>query len=631
MIAVFSQSAGAALPNILWITAEDMSPALGCYGNSYATTPNIDQLATESVRYTRAFATAPVCSPVRSCLITGCYATSLGTHNMRSAFSLPASVRGFPTFLKDAGYFTSNNVKTDYNTSDSARLIDESWDESSTTAHWRSRKDKAAPFFSVFNLMTSHQSRTMVWPYEKFQDEVQSRLSSADVHDPAAVPLPPYYPDTPIIRRDWARFHDCVTAMDQQVGAILQQLTDDGLADDTVVFFFSDHGSGMPRHKRALFDTGMHVPLLIRFPQKYQHLAPAGAGSVTDRLVSFVDFPPTVLKLCGRSIPGYMQGQAFLGDDVPAEREFVFGHRDRVDEAFDCARSVRSKDFLYIRNFMPHLSYNQPTDWPDQGDIRGEIYRLTNRDTMTAAQWQFAGPSRPLEELYDCNADPLNLHNLADSAAQQSVLESMRTVLADSIQQYGDRGFIPESLLQSVAARAHRKASDDDVDAVQVAASAALKSGFLTEFELLNLRQSPHAAVRYWAIIGLGRMKMTWNMVPALLTSLTDPAWAVRIEAARILIENETPAGALPLLIRATRQADLNNVLHAVRTIELLGDKAKTAIPAVKTVAQRCQSILPTESTATFVQSAEQDLAMFISFSANAFLNGQQVSDPLTR
>ncbi|MCP4513395.1 MAG: sulfatase-like hydrolase/transferase, partial [Fuerstiella sp.] len=165
MIAVFSQSTAAALPNILWITAEDMSPALGCYGDSYATTPNIDQLATESVRYTHSFATAPVCSPVRSCLITGCYATSLGTHNMRSAFPLPPSIRGFPALLKDAGYFTSNNVKTDYNTSDSARLIDESWDESSDTAHWRSRRDKTAPFFSVFNLMTSHQSRTMVWPY----------------------------------------------------------------------------------------------------------------------------------------------------------------------------------------------------------------------------------------------------------------------------------------------------------------------------------------------------------------------------------------------------------------------------------------------------------------------------------
>jgi N-sulfoglucosamine sulfohydrolase len=623
MFAVSAGAAVAAQPNILWITAEDMSPALGCYGDHYATTPNIDQLAAESVRYTHAFATAPVCSPVRSCLITGCYATSLGTHNMRSAFPLPASVRGFPAWLRNAGYFTSNNVKTDYNTSDAARLINESWGQSSDTAHWRNRQDKAAPFFSVFNLMTSHQSRTMVWPYETFQAEVQSKISPAEIHDPADAPLPPYYPDTPIIRRDWARFYDCVTVMDQQVGAILQQLKDDGLDDDTIVFFFSDHGSGMPRHKRALFDTGMHVPLLIRFPQKYQHLAPVRAGATTDSLVSFVDFPPTVLNLCRQSIPGHMHGQAFLGEDLPAAREFAFGHRDRVDEAFDCARSVRSKDFLYIRNFMPHLSYNQPTAWPDQGDIRGEIYARTHRDTMTAAQWQFAGPTRPREELFDCRTDPQNLHNLANSADHKSELAKMRDVLAKSVRRYGDRGFIPESLLQNRLAGTQSKTADGG----HAASAAAVKSAFATVYELLKLHKSSDAAVRYWATIGLGQKKMSWEIIPAMLTGLTDPAWAVRIEAARILTENENPGQALPVLIEAAGHTDLNNVLHAVRTIELLGDRARPAISAVRRVAQRCQSILPTATTATFVQTAEQDLAMFISFSANAFLNGQTNAD----
>ena len=619
MSAICAGPVAAEQPNILWITAEDMSPALACYGDGYATTPNIDRLATESVRYTHAFATAPVCSPVRSCLITGCYATSLGTHNMRSAFPLPASVRGFPAFLRDAGYFTSNNVKTDYNTSDAARLIDESWDESSDTAHWRDRQDKAAPFLCVFNLMTSHQSRTMVWPYEKFQSDVQSKLSAAKIHDPAEAALPPYYPDTAIIRRDWARFHDCVTAMDQQVGVILQQLKEDGLDDDTIVFFFSDHGSGMPRHKRALFDTGMHVPLLIRFPPKYQHLAPVPAGTATDRLVSFVDFPPTVLNLCGSNVPAYMQGNPFLGEHLPAEREFALGHRDRVDEAVDCARSVRSRDFLYIRNFMPHLSYNQPTAWPDQGDIRGQIYGHTNRDTMTAAQWQFAGPTRPPEELYDCRIDPLNLHNLANSGDHQSVLAAMRDVLANSIRRYGDRGFIPESLLQTLGVRTPGKTAND----VQTASAAAGKSAFATNYELLKLHKSSDAAVRYWATVGLGRMKMTWETIPAMLTGITDPAWAVRIEAARILVENQNPGPALPVLIKATGHSDLNIVLHAVRTIELLGDRARPALTAVRLVANRCQSMLPTDTTATFVQSAEQDLAMFISFSANAFLNGQ--------
>jgi HEAT repeat protein len=415
--------------------------------------------------------------------------------------------------------------------------------------------------------------------------------------------------------------------MDQQVGTILQQLKDDGLDDDTIVFFFSDHGSGMPRHKRALFDTGMHVPLLVRFPQKYQHLAPVRAGTATDRLVSFVDFPPTVLNLCGQKVPGYMQGNAFLGEGLPAEREFAFGHRDRVDEAFDCARSVRSRDFLYIRNFMPHLSYNQPTAWPDQGDIREQIDRLTNRDTMSAAQWQFAGPTRPREELYDCRTDPLNLHNLSDSGDHKSVLASMRDVLAMSMRGSGDRGFIPESLLRTHLSGTNNATSDDALDAVRVASAAALKSGVSSINHLLEMRQSSDAAERYWATIGLGRTTMSRPAIAAVTASLTDPAWAVRIEAARILTDNQNPGQALPVLIEAAGHTDLNIVLHAVRTIELLGNTARPAIPAIKNVAQRCQSMLPTATTATFVQSAEQDLAMFISFSANAFLKRQTGAD----
>ena len=275
----------ASFPNILWITAEDMSATLGCYGDDYAITPNIDQLASESVRYTHAFASAPVCSPSRSCLITGCYATSLGTHNMRSAFPIPESMNGFPALLRNEGWFTTNNVKTDYNTGNNELIIKNSWDDSSETAHWRNRKetDKLNPFFSVFNLMTSHQSRTMVWPYEQFQKDVQSLLTAKEIHDPAAAPVPPYYPDTPLIRREIARYYDCVTVMDKQVGELLQQLEDDGLAEDTIVFFYSDHGSGMPRHKRALLDSGMHVPLLVRFPEKYQHLTPAKPGETLDQ------------------------------------------------------------------------------------------------------------------------------------------------------------------------------------------------------------------------------------------------------------------------------------------------------------------------------------------------------------
>ncbi|MEM1443698.1 MAG: sulfatase-like hydrolase/transferase, partial [Verrucomicrobiota bacterium] len=235
-------------PNILWITAEDMSPTLGAYGDEYATTPHLDAFAEESVLYTNAFAAAPVCSPSRSTLITGMWAASTGTSQMRSAFHLPAEVKGFPSYLREAGYFTSNAVKTDYNTADAQRLVQESWTAISEEAHWRDEsRGEGQPFFSVFNQMVSHQSRTMVWPYAAFEEHVQSNLSATELHDPAAAPVPPYYPDTEIVRKTIARFYDCVTVMDQQVGRLLEQLEEDGLAEDTIVFFYSDHGSGMPR------------------------------------------------------------------------------------------------------------------------------------------------------------------------------------------------------------------------------------------------------------------------------------------------------------------------------------------------------------------------------------------------
>ena len=211
-------------PNVLWITAEDMSPTLGCYGDKDAVTPHLDAFAKQSVRYTKAYASAPVCSPSRSCLITGCYPPSLSTQQMRSGFPMPERMKGFPALLRKQGYYSTNNVKTDYNSGNYQDIIKSSWNESSATAHWRKRADKSSSIFSVFNLMTSHQSRTMVWPREKFLQEVQSKLKPKEIHDPAKITLPPYYPDTPIIRRTVARFHDCVTAMDKEVGAILKQL-----------------------------------------------------------------------------------------------------------------------------------------------------------------------------------------------------------------------------------------------------------------------------------------------------------------------------------------------------------------------------------------------------------------------
>jgi len=494
-------AAGGDRPNILWITAEDLSPALGCYGDAYARTPNLDRLAAEGVRYTNAFATAPVCSPARSCLITGVFASSLGTMHLRSAFPIPDRIRAWPAALREAGYYTTNNVKTDYNTADEPRLIREAWDDCSANAHWRGRKD-GRPFFAVFNHMVSHQSRSMVWPYEQFKKEVQSHLAPEEIHDPAGAPVPPYYPDTPTIRRTVARFYDCVTVLDKQVGRLLEQLQEDGLADDTIVFFYGDHGNGMPRHKRAVLDTGMKVPLLVRFPKKYRHLAPAEPGGTVDRLVSFVDFPAAVLSLVGLPIPDYMQGAAFLGSAAAEPRRYVHGHRDRVDEAYDCCRSVRDERYLYIRNYMPHLSYHQPSAWPGQGEIRGEISRVAETGNLTPPQRHYAGPTKPAEELYDCRADPLNLANLVGDPKHEKVLRRLRAEHKRWVMESRDVGFLPECEIwrRSRGATPYEMARDEEAYPLETILAAAdlVGRGAAKRGALVANLGAVDPAVRFW-------------------------------------------------------------------------------------------------------------------------------------
>jgi N-sulfoglucosamine sulfohydrolase len=611
-------------PNILWITAEDMSPVLGCYGDPDAITPNIDALAKQSVRYSHAFASAPVCSPSRSCLINGSYPPSLGTQQMRSGFPLPSHMKGFPALLRKDGYYSTNNVKTDYNSGNYEEIIKSSWNESSATAHWRKRKDKDKPFFSVFNLMTSHQSRSMVWPYERFQKEVQSKLSTEEIHDPDKISLPPYYSDTHIVRKTVARFYDCVTAMDKEVGSILKQLEEDGLADNTIVFFYSDHGSGMPRHKRALLDSGMHVPLMIRFPDKWKKYAPAKSGETIDRLVAFVDFGPTVLSLVGTGIPNYMQGKPFLGPLNTESRKYIYGHRDRVDEARDLARSVRSKDFLYIRNYMSHLGYNQPTAWPDLGEIRHEFYRLADPKKMTAPQWHFAGPSRPIEELYDCRKDPNNLSNLANSNEQKKILQQLRKEHIKHVRKTRDLGYLPEyeawQAFRGSSGWEVGKSGKLDLESVRKAASHV---GMAGEKKLLANLQSQNELVRYWGAIGFcaRKEKRSEKAKAALAKALKDPSPSVRIEAANALaLQDEIDLG-LPALIKELGHKNLIVVTHAARTIELLGRKAKNAIPAMQACLERAHKIRPPDLSPVIVLPGDEDMAMFVGFSCQAFLD----------
>ena len=598
-----------ALPNILWIVAEDMSPTLGCYGDNFATTPNIDALASESVRYTNAFATAPVCSPSRACLINGCSAAMQGTHPMRSEFPLPSEMDGFPRLLRDRGYFTTNNEKTDYNSAAAKLIKENSWNRCGAKAHWRQR-DGDQPFFAIFNLMTSHQSRTMVWPYEQFEKEVQSQLDPAMHHDPAAAPVPPYYPDTQLVRKTIARFYDCVAVMDQQVGELLKQLDEDGLTEDTIVFFYSDHGSGMPRHKRALYDSGMHVPLLVRFPEKYRSLSPTPPGKTSDRLVCFEDFGPTVLSLAGsKKLPSYMCGMPFLGKLDRREREFTFGHRDRVDEIMDMSRSVRGDRYLYIRNFMPHLGWNQQSSWIDQGAIRQDFYALAESSDMTEAQRQYLGGRRPVEELYDCRADPMNLFDLASVPQFQETLERYRGELDKHLRNSTDLGFVPEiDLRQLTRGTTPIDWAAKNRDYVKTARSVAMLVGRDgNERELLGWLSDKNQSARYWACVGCtAANELSGDTLTALERLLSDDSIAVQIEAANALVRHGQTDKAYAKLLTLLKHDDTTVLLHAARTVELIGDKGHRE---------------PMQALFDRYEHDEGDMAWFIRFTTTGYLS----------
>ena len=596
-------------PNILWITCEDTSPNLGCYGDAYAITPNLDRLARQGVRYSKAFATASVCSPARSCLITGLYATSLGTQNLRSSFPVPAAFKGFPCYLRQAGYFTSNNVKTDYNLANEAAFIREAWDRCSATAHWRQRRP-GQPFFSVFNIMDTHQSRSNVWSFEQFEKEIGSKLSTAQRHDPAKAPVPPYYPDTPLVRRTVARYYDCITAMDKEVGRLLQQLDEDGLAGETIVFFYGDGGMGMPRGKRTNYDTGLRVPLIIRFPEKLRHLAPAVPGQAIDRLVSFVDFAPTVLRLAGLPARSYMQGQALLGDAAAAPRQYVFGARDRVDEVFDLSRSARDARWLYIRNYMPHLSWMQPEGYSDQALMRREMAEMAGRRRLNAVQETYAAPTRPLEELYDSNADPFQIHNLAASPEHRAVLERMRRRLRQWMVEIRDVGFLTE---HDVCVRTGKQPPFDwarregAYPQEQILAAAELVGREDALEKQVSLLAHVDSGVRYWAAVGLhaqGQRAATARA--AILKALADSSASVRIEAAAVLASLGDSDRPLRLLVAELRSSDANAAVHAARTLELLGETARPVIAQMRETLSAVKKPARAGDLSLFIQFALQ-------------------------
>ncbi len=411
-------------PNIVWVTAEDLSPRLGCYGDTLAQTPTLDQLASEGHRYTRAFATYGVCAPARHSIITGMYPATNGAGGMRtwkhsSAVTDPNDplLKKFPTYeatpapevkcfteyLRAAGYYCTNRSKEDYQ----FRAPITAWDESSGQAHWRNRPRPDTPFFAVFNYFQTHESQTHQQKVDEFTD-------------PAAVDVPPYYPDTPTVRKVMARHYDNIRHLDQQVGKLIQELQRDGLYDQTYIFFYGDHGDGFIRAKRWVYDSGIRVPFLIRLP------GGKGAGVVQDRLISFVDLAPTVLSLAGIPIPDHMQGQAFLGAQAASPRTYIHAARDRMDVALDTIRSVHDGRYQYVRNYQPDTPYVQRIPYRDRSEMAQDILKIAAEGKLGPDQWQLSRQTKPQEELYDTQSDPHEINNRADDPALADKLVELR-------------------------------------------------------------------------------------------------------------------------------------------------------------------------------------------------------------
>jgi arylsulfatase A-like enzyme len=418
-------------PNILWLIGEDFSPDLGCYGTTEVSTPNLDKLAGQGMRYTKFFTTAPVCSASRSAFMTGMYQTTIGAHNHRShrddGYQLPSGVRVLPDWLRDAKVFTANirelpesfgfrgSGKTDWNFTYSGPGFD--------SDKWSDLKGHQ-PFVAQINFQETH------------------RAFRAPPHaDPAKVVIPPYYPDHPVTREDWAKYLDAATELDRKCGLILKQLEADGLADNTVVIFTSDHGQAHVRAKQFCYDSGLRVPLIIRWPKNFAPPAHYAAGKVDERLLMSIDLAATVLDIAGVKKPEKMQGQAFLGERAAPPRQYVFGARDRCDETVFRFRTVRTDRYRYIRNFTPERPFLQPNDYKERSyPVWNLLKQLDAEGKLTPLQKFLTAPSMPPEELYDEVADPYETVNLATSPDHQKILLELRGVTERWIEESNDQG-----------------------------------------------------------------------------------------------------------------------------------------------------------------------------------------------
>lgn len=530
-----------ALPNILWITSEDNSPLLGCYGDDFATTPQLDQLASEGFLYTHAYANTPVCAPARNTIITGVHACSNGNEQMRSAYLRSETVRFYTEFLKSKGYYCTNNSKTDYNTSPID--LKSMWDENGRKAHYQNR-DKKQPFFAIFNLTVSHESCLhKSIPNEELR------------HKPEEVTLPPYHPDTPEMRHDWAQYYDKVEDMDTQVGELLKELEEAGLDENTIVFYYSDHGGVLGRSKRYLFETGTHVPMIIRIPDKYKHLYPAEEpGSKIDRLVSFVDLAPTLLSLIGLEAPEYMQGSAFLGEYQTEEPEYIYMFRDRMDERYDLTRSIVDGQYRYTRYYNSNRVWMQQLEYLWRAPSMASWEKEFKAGRCNEVQARFFN-TKEVEELFDIEKDPWEVNNLAKDPAHADRLVKMRLASLKMAVEMRDAGFIPETErnIRVGEISIYDYMRSEALPYEEILGAAVIASLKKPE-NLDRLKQMLHnddSAIRYWGIQGM--LMLGEDARPALQeigVAAFDDSWNVSVVAAEILYRMEMKSKAIKAYAR---------------------------------------------------------------------------------
>lgn len=566
-------------PNIVWVVSEDNSVHyMRLYRPSGTFMPTIERLAESGLVFDHAFSNAPVCSVARSTIISGCYAPRVGAqyHRRSELAPLPEGLKMFPQYLREAGYYTTNNSKEDYNFVKGPEV----WDESSRRATFRNREE-GQPFFHVQNFGRTHEGQLH---FSKEEMENQ-----ATRNDPASITPFPYHPNTPTFQYTYAKELDHHQETDKQIGAFLEQLKEDGLMDNTIIFYYGDHGGVLPRSKGYLYESGLHVPMVVYIPDKWRHLFPAGPGARIDGFVSFIDLAPTVLNLAGVEVPKQMDGKPFLGKGVALEelnqRNTTFGYADRFDEKYDLVRTIRKEKYKYMRNYQPFNFDALQNNYRYRMLAYQEWRERYQAGELNAAQRQFF-EIRPAETLYDLEKDPHEINNVAGDPAYAEVLEELRTMLRDQVKSMPDLSFYPENVLVNEAlenpvafGQAHRKEIAEFVDI----ADLSLLSFRKAKRKIRKALRSDNPWHRYWGLIVCSSFgeeaAPLYGQARRLATA--DPENLVRLRAAEFLAltGTENPAPVIEATLRnAESKVEVNLILNTVALLETLRPEYKITI-----------------------------------------------------